>query len=106
MMVSVDISGGSAKTEAGIKRIEKLPFQALAIAKNAGKREQRESTYRNRTGVLRGDTGAELYGGHLGFRIRLHQGAFYGVFVQARGYSDFEGVVYDVDWELDRLFRG
>lgn len=106
MKVTVDGSDAQAKWREDYEHIRTLPFRALRLAKDAAQRERTSSTYQNRTGLLRGETGAELKGGHLGFRIYLHQGAPYGVFVQARGFSHFTEIGDETMEALARLMTG
>jgi hypothetical protein len=105
-MVRVDFSDADRKWREEYERIRTLPFRALRAGKNAARLERRSSTYQNRTGQLRGGTEAQLNGGHLGFTVYVMQGAFYGVFVQARGFSDFTDIGDDAMAAMGAIVTG
>lgn len=68
-----------------------LADDALAIAEEAAGLELSSKTYQRRTGTLEDGTEAVMASrSEDGWTVVLKQGAFYGVYVQARGFSDFE----------------
>lgn len=105
-MITVDFSDAERKWREEYENIRTMPFRALRAGKNAARLEQRSSTYQNRTGQLRGGTEAQLNGGHLGFTVYVMQGAFYGVFVQARGFSDFTAIGDDAMGAMGAVVTG
>jgi len=89
--VSVSIRDVLRAERIAERELARLADDALAICQEAAGLELASKSYQNRTGVLAGGTEAVMVGRSAdGFTVVLKQGAFYGVYVQARGYSDFE----------------
>lgn len=89
-------------------RLRALGGAVLAVAKSAADVERSSHAYQNRTGRLEGLTGAEHYDTGDGFEVHLHQGAFYGAFLQAFGppWSDFESIAGDAEAMIDGIIEG
>lgn len=69
-------------------------------------KELATKTYQNRTGKLAGGTEARLYTySSDSFKIEVQQGAEYGRFVQARGYSKFDSLVRVAEARIDKLVQ-
>lgn len=90
------------------KRLGKMPRAVLATAKSAADVERSTHAYRNRTGRLHGLTGAELYETGDGFEVHLHQGAYYGAYLQGFGppWSNFERIAQTAEEQVDEIVAG
>ncbi len=76
------------------REFARLGPDCARIAEEAADLEKATKTYQRRTGTLEDGTEATFTPEAGGWTIVLKQGAFYGVYVQALGYSEFE------DWAV------
>lgn len=91
MRVDVDISEVLATEALAGRLLGGLPDDVLSICQEAADLELASKSYQRRTGTLEDGTEATMATRtEAGFTVVLRQGAFYGVYVQALGYSDFE----------------
>jgi hypothetical protein len=92
MLVTIDISGVQRLTRLAEQEFDDLGQDVDAIAQEAAQQELATKRYQRRTGDLEDGTEATFQRESGGWTVVLKQGMFYGVFVQALGYSDFEQI--------------
>ena len=106
MLVEIDTSGLRRAGRDFERQLAALGRDVLAVCQDAAEQEKTTSTYQNRTGVLRGKTAAVASSmSRNGWVIVLRMGAFYGVFVQLRGFSDFTEIGNATIRKVDALVK-
>lgn len=107
MQVSVNITSVLRAERLAKRLLGGLADEVLAIAGEAADLELASKSYQRRTGTLEDGTEALMSSRSAdGFTVVLQVGAFYGVYVQALGYSDFDQWGAYAGVGIDNAVRG
>jgi hypothetical protein len=108
-MIRVTVTSNVGRhTAKALGALDKLMPKALKIAEAAAAEELATKTYQDRTRRLRENTKATLEGTPDNWTIHLDMGAaevMYGVYVQARGFSNFDQIAIGAAMDIDALIR-
>jgi len=99
----------SQHAAAALRDLDSIESHALAIAESAAAEELATKTYQDRTTNLRKATTAKkLQSSRDGWLIELAMGSadvLYGIFVQARGFSNFTQIGIIAGMDIDAMIR-